>query len=75
MKGMVVIMGFFDVVKTTGVVLALAKAVISGMNLPHHIEQQYGEWAKEQASSWVSAALTEGQISERLKSKANSLKR
>lgn len=68
-------MGFSDVVKTTGVAIRIAAAVISGMNLPQHIERQYGEWAQMEASAWVRNALTEGQISERCKSKVSDMKK
>ncbi|GFH42317.1 hypothetical protein Hs30E_08680 [Lactococcus hodotermopsidis] len=68
-------MGFSDVVKNTSVAISIAMAAVSGMRLPQHIEKQYGEWAKLEATSWVRNALTESQIADRAKSKASSMKK
>lgn len=68
-------MGLKDVVKNTSVAISIAMTVISGENLPSNLEKQYAEWAKLQAVSWVCQSLTEGEIYERAKSKATSMKK
>jgi hypothetical protein len=67
-------MGLRDVVKNTVVAVQVAQAVISGMGYPPNLQKQLADWSNTEAYSWVRKALTESEIADRVKSKANSMR-
>ena len=67
-------MGASDVVKTAIVVARLVGAVIAGNNMAGEPARQLEQWSKVQTSSWISQGLTESAVTDRLRSKASSLR-
>jgi len=67
-------MGFRDAVANTYVAINVAQTVISSMGYPPNLQNQLADWSRMEASAWVQRALTESEIADRVKSKANSLR-